>query len=483
VAGELQRAKATIRKQRGRIRELEAARDSLERERDGLQGQLESARKEIRSLQEALAKAKRARKRQAAPFSKGDPKPNPKKPGRKSGREYGERAFRSRPEQIDEVCEAPLPEQCPHCGCAEIEELGVEPQYVTDIPPVQPHTTQFNVHKGRCSKCKKLVQGRHSRQHSDALGAASIQVGPNVIVLSALLNKDVGASYRKISRFVDRMWSLRVAPSTLVRGMERLADRATAAYERILEQVKNSEVVYPDETGWKVGGERWWLWAIVAAEASAYLIAPSRGYAVPAGVLGEDYDGTMGHDGWHSYDQFKEADHQTCNAHLLRRCDEILQSATRGAVRFPRAVKAILKKGLELRDRREAGEISPHGLRSVLGRMEKALDRELARNFTYEPNRKFAAHLLRHRDEIFTYLRNPGVEATNWPAEQAIRPAVVNRKMSGGGNRTEVGAHTQEVLTSVLRTCAQRAIEPHQFLVELLTSEDPTEYAKRALGP
>jgi transposase len=43
-------------------------------------------------------------------------------------------------------------------------------------------------------------------------------------------------------------------------------------------------------------------------------------------------------------------------------------------------------------------------------------------------------------------------EPTNWKAEQAIRPAVVNRKV-WGGNRTAAGANAQGVLMSVFETC------------------------------
>jgi transposase len=52
------------------------------------------------------------------------------------------------------------------------------------------------------------------------------------------------------------------------------------------------------------------------------------------------------------------------------------------------------------------------------------------------------------------FLDKPWVDATNWRAEQAIRPAVVNRKV-WGGNRTWKGAQAQGVLSSVLRTCWQ----------------------------
>ena len=45
---------------------------------------------------------------------------------------------------------------------------------------------------------------------------------------------------------------------------------------------------------------------------------------------------------------------------------------------------------------------------------------------------------------------------TNWPAEQAIRPAVVNRKV-WGGNRTMAGGKAQSVLMSVIET-ARRGV-------------------------
>ena len=51
-----------------------------------------------------------------------------------------------------------------------------------------------------------------------------------------------------------------------------------------------------------------------------------------------------------------------------------------------------------------------------------------------------SAHLWKHLEEWFTFLSHPEVEPTNYQGEQAIRPAVVNRKV-WGGNRTWAGAH------------------------------------------
>ena len=68
---------------------------------------------------------------------------------------------------------------------------------------------------------------------------------------------------------------------------------------------------------------------------------------------------------------------------------------------------------------------------------------------------------------FFTFLRHGAVDATYWRAEQAIRPAVVNRKV-WGGNRTEAGARAQYVLMSVLQTAGLRGIDSMRFLSRLL---------------
>ena len=134
-----------------------------------------------------------------------------------------------------------------------------------------------------------------------------------------------------------------------------------------------------------------------------------------------------------------------------------METATRGAVRFPRAVKGLLQAALALRDRRDAEELSPHGLRVAQGRLGARLDRLLAGAFTNEANQRLAKHLVNHRDALFLFLQRPDVEATNWPAEQAIRPAVVNRK-SCGGNRSWHGA------ADLYSAAPDAWIPPHELL-------------------
>src|SRR5437016_2366081 len=90
--------------------------EKLTKENESLRQRLDKAEKENERLRKLLEEALRSLKRQAAPFSKGKPKSDPKPPGRKGGSEYGPRAFRAIPDRVDERIAVPLPKACPDCG-------------------------------------------------------------------------------------------------------------------------------------------------------------------------------------------------------------------------------------------------------------------------------------------------------------------------------------------------------------------------------
>ncbi|MGC9223071.1 MAG: IS66 family transposase, partial [Terracidiphilus sp.] len=117
-------------------------------------------------------------------------------------------------------------------------------------------------------------------------------------------------------------------------------------------------------------------------------------------------------------------------------------------------------------------QISAAGLAIARGRLEARLDRALERHYRSPANRRLARHLLREREALFTFLICPGLEATNYRAEQAIRPMVVTRKV-WGGNRTVRGAHTQSVLVTILQTCHQQMRSAISFLQQLLCLPQP----------
>ena len=166
---------------------------------------------------------------------------------------------------------------------------------------------------------------------------------------------------------------------------------------------------------------------------------------------------------------FERAYQQSCNGHIINRCDRIIEGASVAAAGFPLPVKSVLQQGLALRDGFAGGEVSEHGLIVATGRLEAKLEQLLGPNYRSEENRRLARHLDREFEFLFTYLKCPGLDATNYRAEQAIRPAAVIRKV-WGGSRTANGARTQEILMSVLRTSHQNAVDPLPLIADLLRS-------------
>lgn len=448
--------------------------EALEKRVTGLEAENAALRTENAALRKALDEERRAGKRQASPFSRGIRKANPKKPGRKPG---GSRSRRSIPTKVDRTIVVPPLLSCPHCAGA-VRLGGIAQQYQTDLPPIVPMTTVFEIQYGFCTQCGRRVQARHPEQISDATGAVGgVQIGPHAIALAAHLNKVCGVSYERIAEMFGQVFGLELERSTIARALLRLADRAEATYRSLIETIRGSPVVYPDETGWRVGGDKAWLWAVTTLTATVYLIERGRGFPEAAKILGEAFAGVIGADGWAPYRRFTNAERQLCLAHLLRRCKELLEvPPTDGCANYIGEIKAVLQQALALRDRRDQNRISMHGLSVSRGRLEAKLDRLLDEPDLHDESIRFAMHLLNNRDAILLFLRRSDVDATNFRAEQAIRPAVINRKTSGG-NRTDRGANAQAILMSILRTCKQRSLDAMSVFAQILQNPTPVAHS------
>jgi transposase len=453
--------------------EIVRLREELERsEADRVRTEHERARleRENAKLKDELEAARRAGARQAAPFSKGAPKRCPRRPGRKAGAAYGRRGRRPIPTTVHATHDVPVPAQCPTCGEA-VRETQVAVQYQEDLPPVQPVVRRFDIHIGTCEGCHRRVQGRHPFQTSDALGAAGVQLGPHAIALAVQLNKQFGVSFGKIATLFRERFGLHVTASAVVRALHRVAAKGQPTYGALCETVRTSAVVVPDETGWKVGGLLHWLWVFATTLTTVYRICPGRGFAEAASVLGADFAGGLSRDGWAPYRQFTQAFHQTCLGHLLRRCRLLQRDHPRA--RFPARIARILHKALSVRDRYAAGTVSSHGVDVARGHLFNHVLDALEDPGTIPEVQRFARHLTTELPALLSFLVDPALDATNWRAEQALRPAVITRKVCGGGNRSPHGAETQQVLASLLRTAQQRQLDADAVITTLLQARTP----------
>jgi transposase len=433
-------------------------------ENQQFRAQIVQLQQTIRDLQQRLEQVERSGKRQAAPFSKGPPKKNPKKPGRKAGDEHGQHGHREPPppEQVQETLDAPLPDHCPDCGGTVVED-HLDQQFQTEIPR-RPIIREFTIHCGQCQQCGKLLRGRHTLQTSDATGVAQSQLGPDAQAAVVYLNKHAGMSYGKIADIFAKHYGITVTRGACAQVVLRAGKILQPVYEQIQERIQTSEHLTPDETGWRIGGQPAWLHTWVGDDgATLYAIDPQRSADVLEAVIGIDWSGGMTHDGFASYDRFAEAVHQQCVDHALRRARGLLDKHTGAAKIFPRQVLDVFTDALQLRDRLNDAH-ADHD------RRERAFDdytqrlRDLTeRRRRNEANNRFAKHLYNHSACWFIFLVNPDIPATNHRAEQALKTPIINRKV-WGGNRTDAGGNAQVVTCSVLQTCKNKAVDAFTYI-------------------
>lgn len=134
---------------------------------------------------------------------------------------------------------------------------------------------------------------------------------------------------------------------------------------------------------------------------------------------------------------------------------------------FPRPVLELVNIAFAVRRDHRAGLLSDDQIAEERLALACRLEDLVQGRFCYEPNFRLAKHLAHHPTQWSWFLIDPTIDATNYRAEQAVRPAVVNRKV-WRGNRNWICARSQSVLTSVLRTCTQLGRSGFDYLVRTL---------------
>lgn len=336
--------------------------------------------------------------------------------------------------------------------------------------------TRFRVHVGRCRSCRRRIQGRHGEQTSDALGAAGAQIGPYARALGVWLHYQMGLSFARAAEVLAR-FGIGVTRGALCASSQSTGTDLVPTQQALLDTVKGAEMVVMDETGWRICGQGAWLWVATTPDVTVYDVAGGRSFTDACRLVPEDFDGTLVRDGWIVYASYEAATHQTCIAHLLRRCDEMITDNPDWARGCPREVIDLVLEALAARDRPEAERVEV--IADLTERFELLADGPEP----HKANRRLLGHIMREHDRgaLFTFLERDGIDATNWRAEQAIRPAVVNTKV-WDGNRTRRGAVTQSRIMSMLRTARQQGTDAIELLVDLARAPTPTALPLR-YGP
>ena len=86
--------------------------------------------------------------------------------------------------------------------------------------------------------------------------------------------------------------------------------------EEAREQVQGQEVLHADETGWREGNKRAWLWVAVTGAVTVFMIHTQRSQEAAKELLGR-FAGVLVSDRWSAYNVYKGL-RQLCWAHLKR---------------------------------------------------------------------------------------------------------------------------------------------------------------------
>jgi hypothetical protein len=170
-------------------------------------------------------------------------------------------------------------------------------QFQEELVPAHSRMRRYEVALGHCAGCKRRVRGRHPEQTSDALGAAGVMLGPRAHALAAWPHVGLGVPMGKVAKILAALGGIAVTPGGLHQALHRTAGDAASTYAALLASLRGSSAVAADETGWRIDGDRGWLWVYVGDTVTVYDIAGGRGYRDAAAVLGEGFAGVLERDG------------------------------------------------------------------------------------------------------------------------------------------------------------------------------------------
>ncbi|TLN00116.1 IS66 family transposase, partial [bacterium] len=282
-----------------------------------------------------------------------------KRPGRKPGFKGISRRI---PDHVDEVIDVEV-ETCPHCGTPLGREVEVVERYVEDYKPTRSHVTKYRVRRYWCPKCRKKV---HPTPR-DVI--PKCMLGLHVMVFIAYQRCALRLPYAKIRENVMECLGIKVTDATIYNAVDIISRFYREEYDKIKEDIRKSEAVYTDETGWRKNGINVWLWAFAAEKAVLYKVDERRSSHVPKEVLGTDFRGVVIADFYPAYDKLPY-EQQKCLVHLLRDSKEISEQ-NKETKRFSRRIKRFVKDAAHFKK-------EPHSLNEITEakrRFEKRIDR------------------------------------------------------------------------------------------------------------
>ncbi len=379
-----------------------------------------------------------------------------KQRGAKPGHAKAERPLVENPTT---VIEAPVM-TCAQCGT---DLRGIAPQrtirrQVTELPEIQPVVIETRQDEVECPCCHQLQHG----VLPEGLEATR-QFGPRLEGLVTYFHHEHHMGFERVQTVLQDVLEIAISEGGAVAIIERAGEAAKPEAEAIGERVRQSRVIGSDETSARVQGRNWWQWVFTNLAEEYHVIVPSRGQDVIDAFMGDRRVEVWKSDCWKPQLKAPADLHQLCIPHQIRNLQGLIDQRPR--LRWAQEMQDLFRAAVHVWHRRD--ELTEHGFRAQVTRLERRLDRLLQRPVTGRLALNLLDRFHTHRKHLLVFLHRPDVSPDNNACERALRPSVIHRKVMGSF-RSEWGPRAYAALATVLNTAKRAGENAFQKLVSLM---------------
>jgi transposase len=379
--------------------------------------------------------------------------PSGRKPGGQPGHDGSARTLLP-PEKVDKTtdhwaercrqCELPFPAD----PAARVEVGEPERHQIVEVPKPKPYVEEHRLHALACT-C-----GCVTRADLPA-GIPTGAFGPRLTGVIAVLSGGYRLSKRAIQGLLRELFGVEISLGSITACEQSMSETLAPAVDEARAFVKQQPVAHADETGWREGRRRAWLWVAVTTSVTVFLIDRRRNAEAALALLGQ-FAGILVSDRWKAYDFIDLVRRQFCWSHLRRDFQWI--SEHRGkAAKIGAALLAASDQMFHWWHRIRDGTMTRVEFREAMKPLREQVE-ELIREGGTCRQRKVAGmcwQLYLSSNALWTFVDVEGVEPTNNAGEQKIRPAVMYRKTSFG-THSEAGSRFVERMLTVVATLRQQ---------------------------
>jgi transposase len=295
------------------------------------------------------------------------------------------------------------------------------------------------------------------------------RTGPTLAGLLVLMTSWFRTSRRKAALFASDVCGVPCSAG----HVSELEAKATAAlrpvYEELAAALPEQAQLNIDETPFKRGRVKTWLWTFVAGSFTVFVLQPTRKAIVLTSVIGDNYTGAIHCDRAKMYWRYPRL--QWCWAHVKRDFQALIDSPDQQLKRLGRDLmretKLLFAEVARCRD----GTITRETLQRNLSPVRRTVEALLLRGYGTAAH-GMCKELYAHKQHLWTFLSDPEVEPTNNAGERSLRHGVIWRKLSFG-TQSERGDRFVETLLTIIETCRQQNHNVLQFVTHALQTKTP----------